>query len=138
MMNNDHLNDETLQRYTLNEEISMEAINHIDNCVHCRQLADQYKALNYALQQQAVATFNFDTTLLVPAALEQKPQFSWFGLLIAFAIFTGLLLITLALASFGKTQTGWLTVAIGVPVFAASAILLILQHLRSWRLLSQI
>lgn len=137
-MNDEHVSDKVLQRYALNDIIPTDAAAHIKACSLCGNKVQQYVALSKELQQLPKAAFDFDTTALVPSALRPKRHFPWFPLLIALAVLIGFLLITIGFASVGHADTGLLLPAVAVPVLAAVIIFTILQHLRSWRLLSDI
>jgi hypothetical protein len=135
-MKNEHLSDEILQRYALEEEIQVATNAHIGVCPLCGARVEQYRALIKGLQTQTKAAFDFDMASLVPAALKTRWHFPWFGLLIAALTFTGLAIIVLGLMSLPRSNADPMIAAPALAVLASAATFLFLQHSRSWRLLS--
>ena len=135
-MTNEHLSDEVLQCYALEEEIAGSVLAHIGACPLCMARAEQYRALIKGLQAQPKAAFEFDTAALVPAALKAQRRFPWFGLLIAAAMLIGFAIIVVGLASLQVSRVDPLIAGTALMVLAIAAIFLFLQHSRSWRLLS--
>ncbi|HVS97136.1 MAG TPA: hypothetical protein VHE54_11660 [Puia sp.] len=65
-----HLNEETLQQYTLDPAACPpEAVAHLSECVECRIQAGVYAGLGKALRDQPAPEFSFDLATAVMARL---------------------------------------------------------------------
>ena len=67
-----HLTDDEIQQYVLEKANGSDTIiEHIQECTHCKERAEEYSLLFRAIQQQEKPVFDFDLADLV---LQQLPK----------------------------------------------------------------
>jgi predicted nucleic acid-binding Zn ribbon protein len=64
-MNNEHLTDETLQAFILNEIQDDAIATHLAVCSNCREKLEKYQYLIVGISKMAPETFSFDVTAVV-------------------------------------------------------------------------
>lgn len=69
-MNNEHLSDETIQAYILDELSDSKIIDHISECALCKHKLETYRILFSSMEKIEPETFSFDTTALVMQKIE--------------------------------------------------------------------
>lgn len=72
-MNGMHLTEEAIQQYVLEPWACAKAVQaHMEDCVHCRQVANEYKLLFSGLKEQERPAFDFDLAEMVAVAIEKE------------------------------------------------------------------
>lgn len=70
-MKSDHLTDETLQAFLLNEMQDDTIATHLVACSDCRENLEKYQHLMAGISKIAPETFSFDVTSLVMAKIKE-------------------------------------------------------------------
>lgn len=87
-MTNEHLTDETLQAFLLNETQEDTIAAHLSACADCREKLENYQRLVVGIQKMTPESFAFDVTTVVMDKIvqykrqeTQKQEFVFWGLL---------------------------------------------------------
>ena len=134
----EHPSEALLQEFVLNpDQVEKEIVNHIEDCVHCKQLVSQYQLIDSALKTQEKPVFEFDVTQLVlPQIGQRKEGYYWYRWLIIFiaVVITGLL--TGVWYFFGQSLAGVLKGFGSLFIYllaTAALIILLLQGLDMYK-----
>lgn len=101
-----HLTDEEIQQYVADAMNGAREINdHISLCEECRSKAAAYRLLFAGIKKQEEPAFDFDLEKMVLAQLPQKTVFARRNLSLYPFIFSGIVLIGIALYVFRDYTT---------------------------------
>jgi hypothetical protein len=140
-MNTQHLTEEEIQQYALDDSGSNNKFGeHIHSCVQCREKAETYRLLFQGIQQQHQPAFDFDLTELVMAQLPSPaPKATKENLLIYFFIIAAIVVTGLASYFFrGYVVTLFRSIApvlayLLITAFVTLSIVLILDMYKNYK-----